>query len=243
MRAQPVQVDAHALAAGPGSGAGGAVQVATKAPGHEPVAVGVDEVAGHVLAESRRGRARQAEVHGPGAPERDLRPAHHRPDLEPVAGQEPFRGQDAEGVDVVVAFRLPAGSPVRSLEPLHEPVAAAKQRLVVRFERAAALAQGVEAGNLPHRPLQAAPQARHPVVRHGPAIGQVHRHAMAPAGATGALPVVGGQRRRVTHQHRVEPADVDAELRPRGAASSPRAREDSADSPAEPPGRRPSSTS
>ena len=331
------------------------MQVATKAPGHEPVAVGVDEVAGHVLAESRRGRARQAEVHGAGAPERDLRPAHHRPDLEPVAGQESFRGQDAEGVDVVVALRLPAGPPVRSLEPLHEPVAAAKQRLVIRFERAATLALGVEAGNLPHRPLQAAPQARDdvfqvvgervdvgaqrgrgrnagilgrpalpehslyadgqvcgmalnqiaqraeverraadfavleqvrlhpprqaavqhvpdggafplrpggvppvavqraddrrvhvlgdhhvvaqieggridaaveqlqrlgevgPVVRDGPAVGQVHRHAMAPTGATGALPVVGGQRRHVAHQHRVEPADVDAELQGRRA--------------------------
>ena len=343
------------IAAGPGAGAGGAVQVATKAPGHEPVAVGVDEVAGHVLAESRRGRARQPEVHGAGAPERDLRPAHYRPDLEPVAGQESFRGQDAEGIDVVVAFGLSAGPPVRSLEPLHEPVAAAKQRLVIRFERAVTLAQGVETGNLPHRPLQAAPQARDdvfqivgervdvgaqrsrghnpgilgrpaltehrlhadgqvcgmalhqiaqraeverraadfavleqvrlhpprqaavqhvrdrgpfplrsggvppvavqrpddrrvhvlgdhhvvaqieggrvdaaveqlqrlgevgPVVRDGPAVGQVHRHAMAPTGATGALPIVGGQRRHVAHQHRVEPADVDAELQGRRA--------------------------
>ena len=53
-----------------------------------------------------------------------------------------------------------AQSPIGALEPLHEPVAAAKQRLVFRLEGAAAFAQGVESGNLLHRPLQAAPQAR-----------------------------------------------------------------------------------
>ena len=55
------------------------------------------------------------------------------------------------------------------------------------------------------------------VVRRRPAIGQVHGHAMAPPGATGALPVVGGQRRHVAHQHGVEAADVDPELQRRGA--------------------------
>ena len=78
------------VAAGrPRPGPGRAGQVAVKAPGHEPVAVGVDEIAGHVLAERGRRRTRQAEVHGAAAPERDLRPARHRPDLEAVAGQEP----------------------------------------------------------------------------------------------------------------------------------------------------------
>ena len=55
------------------------------------------------------------------------------------------------------------------------------------------------------------------VVRHGPAVRQVDRHAMAPAGATGALAVVGWQRRHIAHQHRVEPPDVDAELQRRRA--------------------------
>ena len=55
------------------------------------------------------------------------------------------------------------------------------------------------------------------VVRDGTAVGEVHRHAMPAPRAPGPLPVVGGERRHVPHQHRVELADVDAELQGRRA--------------------------
>ena len=55
------------------------------------------------------------------------------------------------------------------------------------------------------------------VVRDGTTIGDVDGHAMAPPRPPGPLPVVGRQRRHVPHQHRVELADVDAELQGRRA--------------------------
>ena len=104
-------------------------------------------------------RARQAEVHGSGTPERNLRPADHRSDLEPVAGEESFRGQHVEGVEVVVPLRLAPRTPAGALEPLHKVVAAAEQRFVLRLERALALTSKVEAPDLLHRPAQTAIQA------------------------------------------------------------------------------------
>ena len=101
----------------------------------------------------------QAEVHRAGAPERDLRPPHHRADFEAVAGQEPFCREHAEGVEVVVALSLAAAPPARALQPLHEGVAAAEQRLVPRVQRPLPLARRVEAPDLVHRPAQAAAQA------------------------------------------------------------------------------------
>jgi hypothetical protein len=51
-----------------------------------------------------------------------------------------------------------------------------------------------------------------PVVGDGPAVGEVHRHAMAPARPPSALPVVRRQRRDVAHEDRIQLADVDAQL-------------------------------
>ena len=55
------------------------------------------------------------------------------------------------------------------------------------------------------------------VVGNGPAVGHVHGHAVAPSRPSGALPVVGGQRRHVAHEHRVESPDVDSQLQRRRA--------------------------
>ena len=51
-----------------------------------------------------------------------------------------------------------------------------------------------------------------PIVGRRAAIGDVHGHAMAAAGAASALPVVRRQRRHVAHQHGVQLADVYAEF-------------------------------
>ena len=55
------------------------------------------------------------------------------------------------------------------------------------------------------------------IVRRRPAVGDVHRHTVPPAGAPRALPVVRGQRWDVAHQHGVELADVDPQLQGRRA--------------------------
>ena len=52
-------------------------EVAVKAARHEAMPIGVDEIAGNVLAQGGGGRPRQAEVHGAGTPERNLRPSDH----------------------------------------------------------------------------------------------------------------------------------------------------------------------
>ena len=135
-------------------------EVAVKATGHEAVAVGIDEVAGNVLAQGGRGRPRQAEVHGPGTPERNLRPADHRSGLESVAGEEPLRGQHVERVEVVVPLGLASRPLSGALEPLHEAVAAAEQRLVLGVEGPLAFAPYVEAPNLLHCPAEPTVQAR-----------------------------------------------------------------------------------
>ena len=134
-------------------------EVAVKAAGHEAMPVGVDEVAGNVLAQRSCRRARQAEVHGSGTPERNLRPADYRSDLESVTGEESFCGQHVEGVEVVVPLRLAPRAPAGTLETLHEVVAAAEQRFVLRLERALTFTSQVEAPNLLHRPAQTAMQA------------------------------------------------------------------------------------
>ena len=55
------------------------------------------------------------------------------------------------------------------------------------------------------------------VMRNGPAVGDVHGHPVAASGPPGTLPVVRRQRGHVAHQHRVELADVDAQLQCRCA--------------------------
>ena len=59
-----------------------------------------------------------------------------------------------------MTFRPSPRPPVGALQPLHEIVAAAKQRFVLGFERALAFAPDVEAPDLLHRPAQAAVQTR-----------------------------------------------------------------------------------
>ena len=119
------------------------------------MSIGVDEVAGNVLAQGSRGCAREAEVHGSRAPERDLRPSDHRAGLETVSGQEPLGSQHVEGVGVVVSLRLASQPEARSLEAFHETVAAAEQRFVLGVERSLALAPPVEAPDLIQRPAEA----------------------------------------------------------------------------------------
>ena len=48
-------------------------------------------------------------------------------------------------------------------------------------------------------------------------VGYVDRHAVASSRAACALPIVGGGRRHVAHEHRVERADIDSELERRRA--------------------------
>ena len=56
-------------------------------------------------------------------------------------------------------LRLAPRAPAGALEPLHEVVAAAEQRFVLRLERALTFTSQVEAPNLLHRPTQTAMQA------------------------------------------------------------------------------------
>ena len=94
------------------------------------MAVGMDEVAGDILADGGCRHARQAEVHGSGAPERDIGPANHRADFETVAGQKAFRCEYAECIEVVMAFGLAALSP-HALDPFHKIVTASEQGFVL----------------------------------------------------------------------------------------------------------------
>ena len=135
-------------------------QLAVEAPRHEAVAVGVDEVAGHVFAQRHGRRARQAEGHGAGAPERNLRPADDGAHVQSVAGQEALRREHAEGVDVVVPFGAGATTAF-ALEAFDEVVAAAEQRVVLRRQRALPFPRLVQAANLIHRPAQPPTQPRH----------------------------------------------------------------------------------
>ena len=139
---------------------GTAVRLAVEASRHEAMAVGVDEVAWNVFAQCCRRWAWQVEIHRAAAPEGNLGPTHHAAHLQAITGQKAFRGQHAEGIEIVMAFSL-ATLPLGTLQPLHQVVAASEQRLILRFQRAKALALLIEAANLTHRPLQATAQAGH----------------------------------------------------------------------------------
>ena len=140
------------------------VDVSMEAPGDEAVAVGVDQVARHVLAQRHARRPGQRELHRTRAPEWDLGGSEHGAHFEPVARQEAFGREHAEGVHVVVAFGFAAGSLRRALEPLDERVAAPEQGVVLRLEIALLLAHRVEPLDLLHGPAQAALQARDDLV-------------------------------------------------------------------------------
>ena len=133
------------------------VDVAVKAPRHEAVAVGVDEVAGYVLAQRGCRCSGQGEVHGSGPPERYFRPADHRTHFQAVTRQKPLGREHVEGVVVVVTLG-PATTTFGPLQALHQVVAPPKQRFVRRFEGALTLSALVEATYLVQRPTQAAPQ-------------------------------------------------------------------------------------
>ena len=118
--------------------------VPMKTPGDETMPVGIDEIAGDILADRGRGRPGQIEVHGARAPEGDLRPANHGADFQTVSRQEPLGGEHAVRIEVVVPLRL-AAMPAPPLQPFHESIAAAKQRFVLRTQRSFALAAGCSA--------------------------------------------------------------------------------------------------
>ena len=97
-----------------------------KAPCHEAIAVGVDQIAGHVFAQGHAGWTRQRESHRSRAPERDLGCAEYGAHFEAVTRQEPFRGQHTEGVDIVVALGLTPAPTGRALQPFDQRIAAAE---------------------------------------------------------------------------------------------------------------------
>ena len=137
------------------------VGVPVKAAGGEAMAVGVDQVAGHVLAQRGGRRTRKPELRRPRLPEGHFGPACHGAGLQAVSGQEPLRGEHTEGVGVVVSLRMSPVSRRHALEPLDKPVAASAERLLGRLQASLQFLFAVQAPDLPHRPLQAVPQARH----------------------------------------------------------------------------------
>ena len=123
--------------------------------GHELLAVGVDPVAGHVLAQGNARRTRQIEVIHAADPARHFGHTEHRAGIQPVPGQEPFGSQHIVGGDVVHPFGLPALAAVGSLKPAHQPATAVVKGLLLFVKSADAAAELLELRHLVQSPVQA----------------------------------------------------------------------------------------
>ncbi len=156
------------------------VDVTMESPGDEPIPVRVDEVPRHVLPQRDARRTRQAELHGPETPERNLRSAEHRPDFEAVAGQESFGGQHAERIHIVVALGFATGPARGAFEALHEAVTAAEQSFVLGLEVALLLAQPVEPLDLAHGPAQATSEPADDLFEPGHHLADVRAECLRP---------------------------------------------------------------
>src|SRR5687767_3061359 len=105
----------------------------------EPMTVGVDQVAGHVLAQG----------HWQGTPDlpvtlthpvtRRLVEAHHCARIQAIARKESFSGEDRVAVCIVVALSLASRAFLDTLQPFHEAIASRSESILLGIESALAL--------------------------------------------------------------------------------------------------------
>ena len=179
-----------------------------EAAGDEAVPVGVDQVAGNVLAQRHAGRAGQVEGERAGVPEGDLGHRLDGPRFETVAGEEAVGRQHVEGVRVVLPLGVAAARTGLPLEPLDQALATAQQSLVFGVESAFPALDLVQPSHLRERPVQPAAQRAGRVVQAGgESVDAAAQRLGGDGRGVGLRPVLGEGGLGFGQQRRAMPAD------------------------------------